>query len=183
MWRLSSLTKDQTCTPCSRDTDSSPLDRQGRPSCARSVFECFSTFCDSTFQVHLNISPAPALESTISLRNLLVPLIGEEKIFASLSRVLYPWPSHLRSWSAPLPGIPQTGMNGPPSRLTVRVPLLSCRVPALERRMLKGQGPSVIGQCESPRKDRPPHCSSQLQSSDGFKERKKKSGLGYPKTS
>ena len=142
---------------------------------AQSGFECLPTFCDSTFQVHLNISPAPALESTISPRSLLVPFIGEEKIFAFLSRVLYPWLSHLRrSWSAVLPGILWPGVNGPPSHLTARGPLLSRHAPALERRLLKGQGPSVIGQCESPRKDRPPHCPSQPQSSSGFKERKQK---------
>lgn len=94
MWRLSSLTKDQACTPCSRGTDSSPLGRRGSPpvplSHARAVSECLPTCCDSMFQVHLNISSAPALESTISARSLLVPFIGEEKIFASLSRVLYP---------------------------------------------------------------------------------------------
>ena len=94
MWRLSSLTKDQACTPCSRGTDSSPLGRRGSPpvplSHARAVSECLPTCCDSMFQVHLNISSAPALESTISARSLLVPFIGEEKIFASLSRVLDP---------------------------------------------------------------------------------------------
>ena len=43
MWDLSSLTKDETCTPCIGNAESKPLDHQGSPRISVSDLNSIST--------------------------------------------------------------------------------------------------------------------------------------------